>query len=100
MRISEWLDQKEAEGADVSQILLPEYLSYDELPDETVFFKEIIPCGILCTGDHPFSIVERFGHWYFCRGQDKEEGFTHPARRSGDCLQRIKISLSTRLNHT
>jgi hypothetical protein len=74
MRISEWLDQKEAEGVDVAEIQLPEYLSYDESPDETVYYKEIRPCGILCTGNHPFSIVERFGHWYYSRGQDKEAG--------------------------
>jgi hypothetical protein len=74
MRISEWLDKKEAEGFDVSQIILPDALSYDEAPDETVFFKEIRPCGILCTKNHPFSTVERFGHWYHCRGQDKKAG--------------------------
>ena len=74
MRISEWLDQKEAEGIDVSQIVLPDDLSYDELPDETIYFEEINPCGILCKGNHPFSTVERFGHWYYCRGQDKGAG--------------------------
>jgi hypothetical protein len=38
MTISEWLDEKEEEGVDVSQIVLPDDLSYDEDPDETVFF--------------------------------------------------------------
>jgi len=38
MKISEWLDKKEAEGVDVSQIALPEGLSYDEAPDQTIFF--------------------------------------------------------------
>jgi len=65
------LDKKEAEGVDVSQIVLPDGLAYDEAPDETILFEEINPCGILCTGNHPFSTVERFGHWYYCRGQDK-----------------------------
>lgn len=74
MRISEWLDEKEAEEVDVSQIDLPDDLSYDDVPDETVFFQEFKPCGILCTGNHPFSIVERFGHWFYCRGQDKQAG--------------------------
>ncbi len=74
MKISEWLDKKEADGLDVSQIILPDDLSYDEVPDETIFFKEINPCGVLCTEKHPFSVVERFGHWYYSRGQDKKAG--------------------------
>jgi hypothetical protein len=74
MHISDWLDEKEAEGSDMSQIVLPNDLSYDEAPDETIFFEEIRPCGILCTGNHPFSTVERFGNWYYCRGQDKKAG--------------------------
>jgi transposase InsO family protein len=68
MKISEWLDKKEADGVDVSQITLPEGTSYDEAPNETMFFKEINPDGMLSTADHPFSAVERFGHWYYCRG--------------------------------
>lgn len=74
MSISDWLDEKELEGVDVSQIVLPNDLAYDEGPEETIFFQEIRPCGILCTGNHPFSIVERFGHWYYSRGQDKKAG--------------------------
>lgn len=74
MKISDWLDEKEAEHADVSQIALPEDLSYDDVPDETVFFEEINPHGILCTESHPFSTVERFGHWYYSRGRGKEAG--------------------------
>ena len=81
MRISEWLDEKEAEDFDVSQIALPDDLSYDDVPDETVFFQEINPCGILCTENHPFSTVERFGHWYYCRGQDKKAGIHSPERQ-------------------
>jgi len=74
VNISEWLEEKEAEKGDVSQIALPADLSYDEVPDETIFFKEINPCGILCKDNHPFSTVERFGHWYHCRGRNKEAG--------------------------
>jgi hypothetical protein len=74
MKISEWLDKKEKEGVDVSHIVLPDELSHDEDPDGTLYFKEIRPCSILCTGNHPFSTVKRFGHWYYCRGQDKEAG--------------------------
>jgi hypothetical protein len=74
MKISDWLDEKEAEGADISLIALPADMSYDEVPEETIFFKEFKPCGLLCTGNHPFSTVERFGQWYCSRGQDKKAG--------------------------
>jgi hypothetical protein len=74
MKVSDWLDREEAKNLDVSHIMLPEDLSYDEVPDETIFFEEINHCGILCPENHPFSIVERFGHWYYCRGQKKEAG--------------------------
>jgi hypothetical protein len=72
--MSEWLDEREAEGLDVSQIVIPANLSFDEKPAETIFFEEIKTCGLLCTENHPFSTVERFGHWYICRGQDKNAG--------------------------
>jgi hypothetical protein len=36
------LDKKEAEGIDVSQIRLPDSLSYDEAPDDTIFFRRLI----------------------------------------------------------
>ena len=74
MNLSDWLDERELEGIDVSQIVLPNDLAYDESPEETIFFQEIHPCGILCTENHPFSTVERFGHWYYSRGQDKKAG--------------------------
>ncbi len=74
MTISQWLDEREAEGLDVSQITLPEDMLFDESPEETVFFEEIKPCGFLCQENHPFSSVDRFGHWYVCKGQDKKAG--------------------------
>jgi hypothetical protein len=74
MNISDWLDERELENIDVSQVVLPNDLAYDESPEETIFFQEIRPCGILCTENHPFSTVERFGHWYYSRGQDKKAG--------------------------
>jgi hypothetical protein len=74
MNISDWLDKNEAGGVNASQIALPDDLSYDEVPDETIFFEEINPDGILSTADHPFSTVERFGHWYYCRGRNKATG--------------------------
>jgi hypothetical protein len=74
MKLSEWLDKKEAEGLDVSQIVIPDDLSYDADPDETIYFKEIKPCGMFCEKNHPFSTVERHGHWFYSRGQDKKAG--------------------------
>jgi len=74
MTISEWLDEREAGGSDVSRIELPADLSFDEEPAETIYFKEIKPCGMLCMENHPFSIVQRFGHWYIAKGQDKKAG--------------------------
>jgi len=53
-------------------ISLPRDISYEATPDEIVFFQEINSCGLLCSGNHPFSKVERFGLWYLCRGQDKK----------------------------
>jgi hypothetical protein len=99
MRISEWLDKKEAEGFDVSQIQLPEYLSYDELPDETVFYEEIRPCGILCTRNHPFSTVERFGHWYHCRGQDKKAGIHSSEMKWRLFTKDLDLAIKTAKSH-
>ena len=74
MKVSDWLDEKEAENIDVSQIELPKDISFDTVPDETIYFKEDNPCGLLCTDNHPFSKVERFGHWFLCKGQDRKAG--------------------------
>jgi hypothetical protein len=74
MKIAEWLDQKEKEGADISQIEVPKEMFFKEDPDETIFYKEIKPCGLFCTENHPFATIERFGKWYYCRGQDKAAG--------------------------
>ena len=74
MKISDWLDEQVEAKVDVSQIDLPTNMAYDEVPDETIYFEEINPCDLLCTESHPFSTVERFGHWYYSRGQDKKAG--------------------------
>jgi len=74
MNISEWLDEKVKEKVDVSQIELPADLTYDSVADETVFFEEDNPCGVLCNKNHPYAKVERYGHWYVCKGQDKKAG--------------------------
>ena len=41
MKISDWLDEKEAEAVDVAQIELPRNMAFDEDPEETIFYKEI-----------------------------------------------------------
>ena len=74
MKISDWLDEQVKANVDVSQIELPTDIAFDEESDETLFYEEINPCGILCTKDHPFSKVQRYGHWYLCKGQDKQAG--------------------------
>jgi len=48
MEISERLDKKEAEGIDVSQIVLPDELSYDEVQDETCFSRKLNLAEPLC----------------------------------------------------
>ena len=45
MKVSDWLDEKEAANVDVSQMTLPTNMAYDEDPDETLFYKEINPAG-------------------------------------------------------
>ena len=99
MRISEWLDQQEADNVDVSQIDLPTDLLFDDQPDETIYFEEINPCGILCRENHPFSTVERFGHWYLSRGQDKKAGI-HSSEMEWKLFTRDKsLALSTAKAH-
>jgi hypothetical protein len=74
MKVSQWLDSQEALGVDVSRLAAPARLLGDDEPDETLYFKEIRPCSVLCTGDHPFATVERYGNWYYSRGREKDKG--------------------------
>ncbi len=99
MRISRWLDQKESEGVDVSHIELPENMFNDEAPAETIYFKEIRPCSILCTGTHPFATVERYGNWFYCRGRDRETG-PHTTKSQWWIFTRdVEIALKTAKAH-
>ena len=99
MKISDWLDERESEGFDVSHIVLPDDLVYDNAPDETVFFKEINPCGIFCSGNHPFATVERFGHWYYARGQDKGAGIHSSDMEWRLFTKDIELALCTAKSH-
>lgn len=99
MKISDWLDEKEAEHVDTSQISLPADMSFDEAPDETIFFKEVKPCGTFCTENHPFSKVELFGHWYFATGQDKTAGI-HSSKMKWKLFTKDKrLALQTAKEH-
>jgi hypothetical protein len=99
MTISDWLDEQVAANVDVSQIELPKNMAYDEDPDETIYFKQIKPCGLLCTKKHPFSTVERFGHWYYGRGQDKKAGI-HSSKMKWKLFTKDKeLALKTAQEH-
>jgi hypothetical protein len=74
MGISDWLDEQVADGVDVSQIEIPSEVAFDDTADETVFYEEFNPCGMLCTQNHPYAKIERFGRWYCCKGQDRKAG--------------------------
>lgn len=99
MRVADWLELKEAENVDLSQIELPADLLYDDHPDETIFYEEIHPCGILCRENHPFSTVERFGDWYYSRGQDKSAGIHSPAGKWSLITRDRALALSTARAH-
>ncbi|MCK9228235.1 MAG: hypothetical protein PHT96_12685 [Syntrophorhabdaceae bacterium] len=105
MNISDWLDEKEAEGVDVSQIELPDDLAYEESPEETIFFEEINPCGIYCPGNHPFSTVKSA-----LPSNALDTGITAEVRTrrptytlqewNGGCSPGIEASLSRQPGHT
>lgn len=99
MKISDWLDEKEAEGLDISQIVFPKGLSYDEVPDETIYFEEINSDGILSTADHPFSTVEHFGHWYYSRGRGKETGIYSSGMEWGFFTRDKDLAVKTAKSH-
>ena len=99
MSISNWLDQQAEETGNIAQLELPANLTYDEEPDEMVFFKEINHCGILCTKNHPFSSVVRYGHWYYCTGQDKSAKI-HSTEKMWNLLTKDKqLALTTAKQH-
>ncbi len=99
MRIAQWLDQQEKAKVDVTQIELPKDLAYDRNPDELVYFEEHNPCGVLCSKNHPFAKVERFGRWFVCKGQDKRAGI-HSAEQKWRLITKDKdLALQTARSH-
>lgn len=99
MKISDWLDEKEKEQVEVAQLELPADLAFDHSPDETLFFQEMNPCGLLCTENHPFSTVERYGHWYHSRGQDLKAGIHSPKMKWSLFTRDKALALQTAKDH-
>lgn len=99
MRISDWLDQQEADNVDVSEIDLPPDLLFDDQPDEIVYFEEVNSCGIFCRKNHPFSTVERFGNWYYARGQDRKAGLHSSDMKWKLFTKNKSLALSTAKAH-
>lgn len=99
MKISDWLDKKEAEGVDVSQIVLPDDLLYDEDPDETIFSRKLILTESSLSSSIRFLLSSAL-EIGITAGVATRQQVLICQERSGDCLQRIKISLSIQLNHT
>jgi hypothetical protein len=98
-KVSKWLDKKVEEKIDVSQILLPADLLYDEVPDETIFFREINPDGMISAADHPFSTVERYGNWYYSRGRDSINGSSKPGKEWHFFTKDKDIAFKTAKSH-
>ena len=99
MTISEWLNEKDKNNVDVSRIEVPQKMFYDEDPDEMIYFKENKPCGYFCAENHPYSKVQRFGHWYYCKGQDKKAGI-HSSEMKWHLFTKDKdIALQTAEKH-
>ena len=65
-------------------------MSYDEDPDETIYFKEINPCGILCEGKHPVLPLTVLATGFMAEGRIKMPG-SILQEWGGNYLQRIQI---------
>jgi len=87
--ISKLLDEKAGDVTDLSHLDLPHVQPFAQPPDETIFFAEFNPCSMFCDGNHPFSTVERYGHWYYCHGQDRKAGI-HSSRMRWHMFTRDK----------
>lgn len=99
MKLSDWLDQQEAEKGDVAQTVVPRDIAFDSKPDETIYFKEIRPCGMFCSEPHPFSKVERYGHWYAASGQDERAGIHSSAMQWKLFTKDRELALKTAKEH-
>jgi hypothetical protein len=99
MKISDWLDKKEAESFDVSQMVLPDDLSYDEAPTKLFFSRRLILAESSAKAIIRFLRSSALGTGIIVGVKTRRPVFTHQ-EWSGGCLQGIEISLSKQLNHT
>ena len=99
MNISDWLDKKEAEGIDVSQIVLPDDLSFDEDPDETIILKRLSLAAFSARAITHFLLSSVLDTGIFVEVKTRKLLFILQ-EWSGDYLQKIKTSLSKQQNPT
>jgi len=72
---ADWLDEKEERGIDVSILFCPLIWRTMKCPPKQSSLRRFVLANILCTGYHPFSTVERFGHRNYSRDYiDKPPG--------------------------
>ena len=65
-------------------------MSYDEDPDETIYFKENKQCGILCEVNIPFLLLNGLANGFIAEGRIKKPVFSLP-EWTGGYSQKIKI---------
>jgi hypothetical protein len=99
MNISDWLDKKEAEGSDVSQIELPDDVIYGNAPDEHFFSRRLTRAESSAQATIRLLLLNALVTGITVEGKTRKPVFTHQ-EWNGGCLQRIEISLSKLLNHT
>lgn len=99
MNISDWLDEKEAEGLDVSHIMVPHDLLYDSTPNETIFSWKLICAESIAPAIIRSQLSSGLDTGIMPEVKTRKLVFTRQ-EWSGGCLPRIGSSLSRRPNHT
>jgi len=54
---------------------------------------------MLCSCNHPFATVERFGHWYYSRGQDKNAALHSSEKEWMLFTKDLELALKTAKSH-
>ena len=96
MTISEWLDEKEAEGVDVSQIVLPDDLSSTKTRTKLFFLKRLSLAGFSATAITHFLLSSVLA-LVFVEVKTRKPVFTLQ-EWSGDYLQKVTTLLSEQRN--